>query len=104
MGSKVEGGRSGWETGERSNVYSGGGGLGGIIMIGSRRMRLEDELSDVSIRECKCWDIRRTVVYGDAFRASRSRDPIDEGSPCGSVCVLMGEYRNRWHAGHEKVK
>lgn len=39
-GSKFKGGRGGWET-ERSNVYSGGGGLGEIIMIGTRRKRGE---------------------------------------------------------------
>ena len=44
-GSKVEGGRSGWKTG---NVYSGGGCLGWIIILGCRRKRLEDELSDVA--------------------------------------------------------
>ncbi len=40
----------------------------------------------------------------DAFRASMSRDPIDEGRPCGKEHVLLEEDRNRYNAGHEKVK
>lgn len=38
-GSKVEGGRGGWETGQRSDVYGSGGGPGGIVVIGGRRKR-----------------------------------------------------------------